>query len=149
MRAHQKRLWAAGTAVLHPQATSVPGREILVTAAEVVLSRVAQQPPPAPAQQLIRSTCCRHFATTSSAASGAAAGAAAAAGARSAGLASTSGRTTLPELLQLYKQLSKFRLSALVVSTAAAGFVAGGLSCPPSPRHKAQPEHAATPLLSC
>ena len=56
-----------------------------------------------------------------------AAAALAAAGARSAGLASTSGRaaTTLPELLHLYKQLSKFRLSALVVSTAAAGFVAG------------------------
>ena len=49
---------------------------------------------------------------------------------RSAGTASTSGRASGVELVQLYKQLSKHRLSALVVSTAAAGFVAGKqISC--------------------
>ena len=58
----------------------------------------------------------------------------AAAAVRTAGTASTSGRVSGAELLQLYKQLSKHRLSALVVSTAAAGFVAGctfllGMKC--------------------
>lgn len=54
-----------------------------------------------------------------------AASASASAALRTAGAASTSGRVSGAELLQLYKQLSKHRLSALVVSTAAAGFVAG------------------------
>ncbi|CAK0743725.1 hypothetical protein CVIRNUC_001492 [Coccomyxa viridis] len=44
---------------------------------------------------------------------------------RSAGTASTSGRASGVALVQVYKQLAKHRLSALVVSTAAAGFVAG------------------------
>ncbi len=44
---------------------------------------------------------------------------------RSAGTASTSGRASGVALVQVYKQLAKQRLSALVVSTAAAGFVAG------------------------
>ena len=44
---------------------------------------------------------------------------------RTVGAASTSGRVSAAEVFQLYKQLSKHRLSALVVSTAAAGFVAG------------------------
>ena len=44
---------------------------------------------------------------------------------RTAGTASTSGRVSGAEVLQLFKQLSKHRLSALVASTAAAGFVAG------------------------
>lgn len=48
-----------------------------------------------------------------------------AASARTAETASSSGRVSFSELTQLYKQLSKFRLSALVVSTAAAGYIAG------------------------
>lgn len=34
-------------------------------------------------------------------------------------------RLSVTTLIQLYKQLSKHRLSALVVSTAAAGYIAG------------------------
>ena len=137
--------------MLHSQATSVPGRDVLVTATEVLLSRAAQQPLSVSAQQLLRSGGCRCFAATGSAATGAVAeaAAAAAAGARSAGLASTSGRaaTTLPELLHLYKQLSKFRLSALVVSTAAAGFVAG-VACPVQRHTQHSDRPAPAPVVS-
>ncbi|CAL8460686.1 g217 [Coccomyxa elongata] len=45
--------------------------------------------------------------------------------ASSAAIAGTSERLSLATLIQLYKQLSKHRLSALVVSTAAAGYIAG------------------------
>ncbi len=62
---------------------------------------------------------------------------ASAASSRTAQAASSSGRISLAELTQLYKQLSKFRLSALVVSTAAAGYIAG------PPRRAAAPLSAA------
>ncbi len=45
--------------------------------------------------------------------------------ASSAAIAGSSERLSLATLIQLYKQLSKHRLSALVVSTAAAGYIAG------------------------
>lgn len=40
---------------------------------------------------------------------------------------SSTEQLSLPALIKLYKQLSKHRLSALVVSTAAAGYIAGML----------------------
>ncbi len=45
--------------------------------------------------------------------------------ASSAAISGSSERLSMATLIQLYKQLSKHRLSALVVSTAAAGYIAG------------------------
>ncbi len=65
--------------------------------------------------------------------SGAAASTSGAAGAAGAALTAAQGRAAglgWRQQLRVYEQLSKFRLSALVVSTAAAGFWMGALAVP-------------------
>ena len=74
-------------------------------------------------------TACRQrwfsSAATSGASSTAAAAAAAAAAATTGRGAPSSGLRSLKMMLHNYKQLSKFRLSMLVVATSAAGYAAG------------------------
>ena len=91
-----------------------------ISVGEAALSRAGFSSAPSAASQCIRAeeALVSGLARPSAAASTSSA-------LRSAGTASTSGRASGVELVQMYKQLSKHRLSALVVSTAAAGFVAG------------------------
>ena len=144
MRAHQ-RLLNAATSLAQSHAAALAGRDALGAVTDSCLSRATLHCLTGPALQRGRSgvpSCARHFAVAEAAVStaGGAAAAAALSASRAAGVASTSGRSaSLPELVQLYKQLSKFRLSALVVSTAAAGFIAGAPPlCLTSPRYPRQ-----------
>ena len=95
-------------------------RRLQVTVGEAAISRAGFSSAPSAASQCIRA---EQALVSGSAGSSAAASTSSAL--RSAGTASTSGRASGVELVQIYKQLSKHRLSALVVSTAAAGFIAG------------------------
>jgi len=67
----------------------------------------------------------RHLFQSALRSHGASSTASSAATSATAFVASNTVSLSLPELLRLYKQLSKHRLSALVVSTAAAGYIAG------------------------
>lgn len=93
---------------------------------EAALTRAGFSSAPTAAGQCIRAA---EASSPHSAASSAGVGSTSSA-LRTAGAASTSGRVSAAEVFQLYKQLSKHRLSALVVSTAAAGFVAGAPHLP-------------------
>ena len=91
-----------------------------ISVGEAAVNRLGFSSAPSAAAQCIRA---EQALVSGSAGSSAAASTSSAL--RSAGTASTSGRASGVELVQVYKQLAKHRLSALVVSTAAAGFVAG------------------------